>query len=344
VETEAEDQYRVVKSRARVYRAATSLKGLYTFNAFLLFFVLVFTSIPTVILLLNFISKDATPALQFFATLGLSFFIPTLLQILVALIFNLLIIFLLALGIRKDWPVITGGISIITAAVHLLSLAFTLFCIFIAFTDDVGAVDSFGQTLVTLQRAATHSMPILVITIIIQTIIALYSFLFLMNGVNGFRESFAHTPLSTYFPNQILVESARKEDGIKMMEMYYASQRSGSPQKSSYELWKPLIKGVDLENEVRVARYDAEVVGFLITSQNFRTVKSVHLDGSAMENEVEKCLIRDFARLYAGKNKYVDYIEVPTNNRRLMNALAQNGWKESKKEISSWRTGFHYVG
>lgn len=340
---EAKDgqKYRVVKSRSRLYRSASNLKGLYSFNAVLLGLSFLITAFPTVLLMLNFVKQSSGSILQFIAGLGLSFFFALTLSNLIALLFNLAIIYLLALGIRKDWRILTGTISVLTATVHILILAFMAFCLLVISTDSQSANVLAGLTSV-IRNLQSVNGGVLVLAIFVQTLIASYSLAFLINGLGGFRETLIETPLSTLFPSGVLVESARKNDVDSMMQINYAQKRQSKTGKTSYELWRQLMKKVDLETDVRVARVDADVVGFLITSESFSKVKSVHLSGDAIANEAENCLLRDFVRLYSRSSENVDFVEVSSNDVKLQKALAHNGWVQSESASSSHKIGFRY--
>lgn len=342
MEAEKEEQYRVVKSRSRIYRSAATLKGLYTFNAFLLGLSLVFTAIPTILLILNFIKQSSGTVLQFIAGLGLSFFLSLNIANLLALLFNLAIIYLLALGMRKDWPLLTGAISLLTATVHILVLAFMTFCLLVISADSQG-VTVFAGLVSFIRTMGTVNAGVLFLAILLQTLIAVYSMAFLVNGLGGFRETLVETPLSTFFDNSILIESARKNDVESLMQIYYASQRRSNSDKTSYELWRQLMKKVDLESDVRIARVDEDIVGFLITSENFSKVQSVHLSSGAIADEAEKCLLRDFVRLYSHSKQYVDFVEVSSNDKKLQTALSHNGWERSEKSSSPRKISFRYV-
>lgn len=340
METETAEHYRVVKSRSRIYRSASTLKSLYSFNAVLLGLSFLITAFPTVLLMLNFVKQSSGSILQFIAGLGLSFFALTLSN-LVALLFNIAIIYLLALGIRKDWPLLTGAISILTATAHILALAFTAFCLLVMSADSE-AIDFLTGFLNLIRTVTSVNTGVAILTTFLQTLITVYSLAFLINGLGGFRETLVDTPLSTLFPSGVLIESARKNDVESMMQIHYAQQRRAKTGKTSYELWKELMKKVDLESDVRVARVDADVVGFLITSENFSKVNSVHLTGGAIANEAEECLLRDFARLYSRSSGYVDFVEVSSNDLKLQKALSHNGWKQSESSSSSRKIGFRY--
>lgn len=323
METAEKDQYRVVKSRPRAYKSASVLKGLYSLNAVLLGLSFLIIVIPTVLLMLNFVKQSSGSILQFIAGLGLSFFFSLALTNLIALLCNLAIIYLLALGIRKDWSLLTGAISILTAVAHMLVIAFIAFCLLVTAIDSksLSGLTSLANFIRTLQ---TENPGVLVLIIFLQTLIAIYFLAFLVNGLGGLRETMIETPLSTFFPSGMLVESARRNDVESLSKIYYNSQRSSG--KNIYELWKQLMKNVNLENDVRIARFDENIVGFLITSQNFSSVKSVHLSGVAVSDEAEKCLLRDFVRLHTRSNQYVDIVEVSANDLKLQKALSQNDW------------------
>jgi hypothetical protein len=338
---EAKEQYRVVRSRSRVYRSAITLKGLYTFNAFLLGIFLLISAIPTVLLLLNFVKQSSGSALQFIAGLGLAFFYPLTFFTLLTLLVNIAIIYLLALGVRKDWPLLTGAISLLTATGHILVLSFIAFCLIVISTQSQ-TPDALTILVGMIRSVASVNVGVLVLTIFLQTLITIYFLAFLINGLGGFRETLIATPLSTFFPSGVLVEAARKGDVESLMKIYYASQRVANSGKSSYELWKQLMKKVDLEKDVRVARVDEDVVGFLITAQEFRTVKSVHLSGGAIADEAEECLLRDFVRLYSRSVQYVDFVEVSSSDKKLQKALSHNGWTKSESASSSRKVSFRY--
>lgn len=341
MEENPKERYRVVKSRSRLYRSANNLKGLYSFNALLLGVSFLISAIPTILLLLNFVKQSSGSILQFIAGLGLAFFFSLTLSNLIALLVNVAIIYLLSLGIRKDWPILTGAISILTATAHILILAFYAFCLILIVADskDVSMLSGFTNFISTLGPANSG---VLVLAIFVQTLIALYSIAFLFNGLGGFREAIVTSPLSTFFTSGILIEGARKNDVESMMKIYYAKQRIVEPEKNSYELWRKLMKRVDLENEVRVARVDEDIVGFLITSENFSKVKSVHLSGGALSNEAESCLLHDFIRLYSRSEQYVDSVEISSNDRKLQKALSHNGWEQMEKLSSTRRIEFRY--
>lgn len=342
METVDKEQYRVVKSRSRVYRSTLVLKGLYSFNVLLLIGALIVVLIPTVLLLLKSLDNSTGAIVQFIASLGLAFFYPLSFFTLVALFFNLLLIILLNFGVRKDWPILTGAISFLTAVAHTLMMTAVVTLPLVMATDNetLTTVTSVIQSIVVLS-AANPSVSILAYFIIAITLI--YMLAFLINGTRGFLETLTKTPLSTFFPSGILVESARKEDVEKLQELYYASQNRGGSGKSSYELWKQLMKNVDLERDVRVARLDADPVGFLITSHDFTRVKSAHLTGEAIAGEVEECLLQDFARIYSRSNRYVDFIKVSSSDIRLQRALSHNGWTALEKS-SPLMISFHYTG
>lgn len=340
---EPKEQYRVVKSRSRIYRSAIALKGLYTFNAFLLVISLLISAIPTILLLLNFVKQSSGSALQFIAGLGLAFFFPLTFFTLLALLVNLAIIYLLSLGVRKDWPLLTGAISLLTATGHIMILSFIAFCLIVTSTQSQ-TPDALTILVGSIRHLTAANASIVVLAIFLQTLITIYFLAFLIKGLGGFRETLIATPLSTFFPSGVLVESARKEDVESMMKIYASSQRVANSDKNSYELWKQLMKKVDLEKDVRVARVDENVVGFLITAQEFRTVKSVHLTGNAISNEAEECLLRDFVRLYSRSIQYIDFVEVSSSDLKLQKALSHNGWERSEGEPSSRKLRFCYSG
>lgn len=336
------EQYRVVRSRSRVYKSTNALRGLYTFNAFLLGISLLISAIPTVLLLVNFVNQSSGSGLQFIAGLGLAFFFPLTFFTLLALIVNLAIIYLLALGVRKDWPILTGAISLLTATGHIMILSFVAFCLLKVSTQSQ-TPDALLILVGFIRTLSSANAGVVVLAIFLQTLITIYSLAFLFNGLGGFREILVKTPLSTHFPSGILVESARKNDVGSLMEIYYASQRNSNPGKNSYELWKQLMKKVDLERDVRIARDDEDVVGFLITAQEFCKVKSVHLSGEVIANEAEECLLHDFVRLYSRTEKYVDFVEVSSNDLKLQKALSHNGWMKSEGGPSARKVSFRYA-
>lgn len=336
-----EGQYRVVRSRPRAYKSATALKGLYTFNAFLLSISLVISVIPTVLLLLNFIDAASGSALQFITGLGLVFFYPLTFFTLVALLTNLVIIYLLSLGIRKDLPALTGAISLLTAVGHILILSFIAVCVLVALSDSQ-KIEALTILVDFIRYLTTVNPGVVVLAIFLQTLVTIYFMAFLLTGTSGFRETLVNLPLSTFFSNGILIESARKSDVESLMEIYYSRQRHATPGKNSYELWKQLLNRVDLENDVRVARFDGDAVGFLITSESFLKVKSVHLTSEAIEDAAEECLLHDFVRLYSRSKQYVNFVEVSSSDLKLQKALSQNGWKISENSSSPRKVGFCY--
>jgi hypothetical protein len=302
---------------------------------------LLISAIPTVLLLLNFVKQSSGAGLQFIAGLGLAFFFPLTFFTLLALLANIAIIFLLSLGIRKDWPLLTGTISLLTATGHVLILSFIAFCLIITATQS--QTPDALTILVGLIRHLTVVNPgVLVLAVFLQTLITIYSLAFLINGMGGFRETLTKTPLSTLFPSGILIESARKGDVESLMKIYASSQRVANSGKNSYELWKQLMKKVDLERDVRIARVDEDVVGFLITSQDFSKVKSVHLTGDAIADAAEECLLHDFVRLYSRTAQYVDFVEVSSSDLKLQKALSHNGWVRTENSPSSRKVGFRY--
>lgn len=337
----AQEQYRVVRSRSRVYRSTLALKGLYTFNAFLLSISLLITAIPTVILLCNFVKQSSGSVLQFIAGLGLSFFFALTIANLSALVVNLVLIYLLALGVRKDWPILTGVISFLTAFGQILILSSIAVFILIVATGGQ-SVDELAILASFTRNQASANPVIIALIIIVQILVTVYILAFLLTGTGGVREALTKTPLSTLFPRGVLVEAARKNDVDSLMKLHYAKRRTVEPEKNSYELWRRLMKRVDLERDVRVARVDEDIVGFLITSQSFQKVESVHLDGGPFSNEAEECLLRDFIRLYSRSEQYVDFVEISSRDLKLQKALSQNGWEKSENIVGSKITGFHY--
>lgn len=343
VESDEKAQYRVVRSRPRVYKSTIALKGLYVFNAFLLSIAFLFSVIPTVLLLLHLLDNPSASGPQFVAALGLTFFYPLTFFTLIALLLNLTIVFLLSLGIRKDLPLLTGIICLLTAAGHILILAFIGLCVLVSLSGSQ-AIDALA-VLINFLRGLTAANPgVVALAISLQTLVTVYFLAFLMNGMKGFHETLTKTPLSTFFPSGVLVESFRKDDVEEMMKIYSASQRYSNPGKNSYELWKQLVKSVNLVDDVRVARFEENVVGFLITSQNFLEVKSVHLTSDAIADEAEECLLRDFIRLYSRSEKYVDFVEISSSDKKLQKALSHNGWKVSENTSSQRKVSFYYVG
>lgn len=343
METDDSKQYRVVRSRSRVYKSTGALKGLYTINAILLSFSLVLAIIPTLMLLLNSLDEPKGSILQLILQLGLAFFYPLTFFTLIALLLNMIFIFLLALGIQKDSPLLTGAISLLTAGnqIMILSLVITL-PILIVFDEKMLTVFTVLFTFFT--GLVSDNPTVIVLIFFLMALTSIHILTFLIISVRAVRENLTKTPLSTFFPTEILIESARMSDVESMMKLYASTQRDKKPGKNSHELWKELMKNVDLEKEVRIARADENIVGFLITSQEFTKVESVHLKNVAVVDEAERCLLRDFARLYSRSNQYVDFVKVSSSDTKLQSALSHNGWIRQDSESSSRVVGFRYVG
>lgn len=302
---------------------------------------MILVGVPTILLLLHLLDDSSGSSLQFISALGLTLFYPLSFFTLLALFLNLSCVILLSIGIQKDLPILTGSISFLTAIVQTLIMSAIITFPIVMATDDQAqlAITTVISFIVAL-AAANPSVFILAYFIIVVAVIIILAFL--INGIRGFREAIVRTPLSTLFPSGVLIESARKDDAERLMEIYYAIQRSSGSVKNRYELWKTLMKNINLERDVRLARFDGNVVGFLITSQDFTQVKSVHLTSEAIADEAEKCLLHDFARLYSRSIQYVDFIEVSVSDEKLQRALLQNGW-EIYEKLSWGKIVLHYT-
>lgn len=323
---EVTPDYRVVKSQSRVYRSTLSLKSLYGFNAFLVALGLLVTLPPLILLLTNIPKETSGSVVQFVSHLGITFFAVLTGYVFIALLLNIGTIYLLGIGVRRDWPVLTGVICFITAMNHALSLL-SLFIVLFA-TLDVKNDSLFSSPYIAQASSlATTNMTAYIAVIFIQLLIASYSLAFLIHGINGFREALRTEPLSTIFDSGVLVNSARKEDTETLRKIHYSLASKSDPEKNSYQLWKKRMRRVNFMQDIRVARVDDRIVGFLITSKGFKKVESVYLAGVA-SNRVESDLLRDFARLHVGSNEYVDFIEVSLDEKKVQKALMQNGWTQ----------------
>jgi hypothetical protein len=168
-------------------------------------------------------------------------------------------------------------------------------------------------------------------------------------GVRSLKEALEFIPGVSLFSDGVLIDNFKEWELPLIVEMLAGIQiqETGRLNAPKSELWNAISEGVESGINFRVARFDDEIVGFLMNRKSIRrpgtlSIGNLCVYDSPIAHQVASHLVRDFARLYSRSSTPVSAITLPSKFHVMHNAFRTNGWvltKDNKKSMS-----FKYVG
>lgn len=170
-------------------------------------------------------------------------------------------------------------------------------------------------------------------------------------GVRSLREALEFIPGVSLFNDGVLIDNFKEWELPLIVEMLAGIQiqETGRLNAPKSELWNVISEGVETGVNFRVARFDDEIVGFLmnrksITRPGTLVIGDLCVYDSPIASQVASYLVRDFARLYSRSSTPVSDITLPSKFHVMHNAFRTNGWILTKNNKKSKTMSFKYVG
>jgi hypothetical protein len=295
------------------------LKNLYIFKTVLIGLIAVFAFFA----LPDILAKDGKPSLRDDNgdLTRLAVALATIGVFLLSLGFTIL----LSVGPKNNWrwPILI--ISSLTIVIHLVLAGLVLFYVLENFKTNGSQYQGVGAIIIICLAIAF--------------------------SIRSLGEVLKFIPGVSLFSNGVLIENFKEWELPIIAEMLAGMQmqESGHLAASKVELWNSITEAVESGANFRVARFDDEIIGFLMNGKSLTRPGSINIGilcvyDSPIAYQVASHLVRDFVRLYSRSSKPVGFITVPSKFDLMYEAFLSNGWVLTEGNKATKTMSFKYVG